>query len=464
MKLTPTSLQRRSADKLLDYQHGLLWADPGTGKTLTSLLVAEELRDAGDISKILVVCPKIAVTMWEEIFLTQWGEKAQSFRKTNGVTWNKMGKSGEPGIIITTFGIAAAKAPLEKLRNWVDGFTLVIIDESHYCKSHDAKRAQALLEPPVRSGKVKLPNGEVVEGQLGRSMQLPGVATQANYILQLTGTPITRYPDDLWMQLAYVRKDVLAAHRVETYNMFAERFCTFKTVQYGGRRRQRVVAGSKNEDQLRRLLDDCKVVRMSLEEAAAELPPLTYSTVDLEIPKKVEKIKVGDDVLLREINNADSPYAKRFHEIGVEKAKKVVPFLMEHQLGPVLIGTWHKAASKALYEALKDQGTAEVVDGSTSNTERDRIAKAFNAGEIDWLIGQMKAMGVSWNLQSACRNVVVVEQVPSPGDLDQFVARVQRKGQTNHVQVFEMLADDDLDIALRRIRASKRATTERILE
>lgn len=462
MKLTPTNLQLRSSSALLEYQHGLLWADPGTGKTLTALLVAEELREAGDIAKILILAPKIALSMWAEVILTQWGEKAQVFRKTNGTTWNKLGKEAV-GIIITTYDIAAREAPQAKLRKWVDGLTLVIMDESHLCKSESAKRAQAVLEPPAREVTLKAPNGDEISGKVGRNDRAPGFATQANYVLQLTGTPMTRYPDDLWMQLAYVRSGVLKTFGVETYNQFVRKFCTSKEVMRGNRK-QWVVGGAKNTDELRKLLNACKIVRMSLEEAAAELPPVTYRTVTIDLPKKFEKIKVGDDELIREIQKPNSPYAKRWHEIGMEKVDQAADYILDTQVGkPALIGVWHKDVGKALLQRLKDHGAA-IVDGNTSSAERDRIAADFNAGKLPFLIGQMKAMGVSWNLQEAASHVVVVEELPSPGDLEQFVARVYRKGQTKHVQVDLLASDDGLDEALTRIRAEKRAVSKKVLE
>lgn len=447
-KLTPTIDQLNAANDLLEYDHGLLWAKPGTGKTLTALIVAQRLREDG-LHKVLVVSPKIALTMWAESFHTQWGEAPWVLRSSRSAEW---GKLNENNLVITTFTIAASAAPMEALRKWVHEDTVVIIDESHYCKSPDSKRSLAILAPPTRRAVITGPDGEKHEGQVSETGHPPGFATRAGYVLQMTGTPMTRYPDDLWMQLAYVRANVLDAYKVRTYRQFSTEFCTFKNLRTG-RTTRRVTAGAKNEGRLKKLIDDCKPVRLSSD----HLPELVSRPVEVEIPVKFEKIKVNDEEVLREISNSDTPMAKRFRELGVEKAKAALPYIIETYVGkPVLIGALHMDVINTLKAGLKQHGKVRVVRGSTSQKQRDEIAELFNKGEVDFLVGQVKAMGVSWNLQEACSDVLLVEQLPSPSDVDQFVARVARGGQKQRVRADELVCDDDLDRALRNIRATKR--------
>jgi SNF2 family DNA or RNA helicase len=102
------------------------------------------------------------------------------------------------------------------------------------------------------------------------------------------------------------------------------------------------------------------------------------------------------------------------------------------------------------------------VNGSTKDSDKDHIRKAFNAGLIDVLIGQMQAMGVSWNIQKASSHVVIAEEHPSPSTIEQFYKRVFRYGQENPVQLDFVTADVSIDEILRGVRLRKKASDLKI--
>ena len=86
---------------------------------------------------------------------------------------------------------------------------------------------------------------------------------------------------------------------------------------------------------------------------------------------------------------------------------------------------------------------------------------AFNAGEIDVIVGQIAAMGVSLNLQGGS-HIVVIEQDWSPALMSQFYARCHRIGQKDHVHVDILESDTKLDKAVRKI-AQRKASGHRAL-
>jgi len=104
-----------------------------------------------------------------------------------------------------------------------------------------------------------------------------------------------------------------------------------------------------------------------------------------------------------------------------------------------------------------------IISGATPTADREKIVKQFNAGHLDYLLGQISAMGVSANLQGACNYVAVLEEVPSPGMLQQFVARVYRKGQQHHVQVDLLRSGHDIDVALARLRTEKQTVIDKTI-
>lgn len=459
-KLTPTKMQRDDADALLEYEHGLNWSLPGTGKTMTSVCVIEQ----GKFRRVLVVCPKIAASMWVEVLQTQLGLKVAALRSSKDKLWNT--DLSEYDAIVTTYTVAAAPKVREPLVAFLEsGESIAILDEAHYCKSKDAKRAQALLSPPSKPVKVKGPDGVYHEGVPGVLGGMPGAATHASYVLQLTGTPITRYPDDLWMQLAYVRREVLDAYGVSSYGAFVRKFCIEKDMRVGnGGRRMRVVSGAKNEGELRELIEACAVVRRKLEDVAEYLPDISerWLKVNVALPKKVKNLRAPTiEEFLKKLNSHDSGYAEVWKDIGMAKVPEVAEYVRDQYAGQsVLIGFWHLDVGRALSKALG----APVVDGSTSSHRRDQLRDQFNSGEVPWLLGQIKAMGVSWNLQEKASSVVFAELAPSRGDIDQFIARVYRRGQQNHVQVDFISSDTGIDDGVTGVIKRKQKITDRIIK
>ena len=59
------SFQQKDIGKLLDLGHGANFSVPGAGKTRVTLAVFHARRTAGQISRMLVVCPKAAFESWQ---------------------------------------------------------------------------------------------------------------------------------------------------------------------------------------------------------------------------------------------------------------------------------------------------------------------------------------------------------------------------------------------------------------
>jgi transcription termination factor 2 len=81
---------------------------------------------------------------------------------------------------------------------------------------------------------------------------------------------------------------------------------------------------------------------------------------------------------------------------------------------------------------------------------------------VDVLVGQIKSMGVSLNLQGGS-HIVEVETDWSPALMHQFRARCHRMGQKNHVHVDIFEHDNKIDQAVRRISATKSRGHKKLL-
>jgi SNF2 family DNA or RNA helicase len=93
---------------------------------------------------------------------------------------------------------------------------------------------------------------------------------------------------------------------------------------------------------------------------------------------------------------------------------------------------------------------------------KSELEAKFNAGEIDVLVGQIGAMGVSLNLQRGGNCIIVVEEDWSPAIMDQFYARLYRMGQEKHVHVDTLESETKIDDAIHKI-SNEKARQHRIL-
>ena len=440
----PMPHQVEDSNHLLEYQHGLLWADPGTGKTVTAM---EGYRKGG-YDGMIVICPKIALDMWAEevqkhLGLTYW--VFRSGRIPKGF-WG----FSRVRCLITTFDLAKNfddlfydfysyfRTPDKRSR------ILGIIDEAHRCKSPTAKRTKAILGPQFKL--------------------YGGVLEHCEDVWQLTGTPATSHVNDLYTQLCAARFDLLKHFKVETYDNFVAEFCTTELRRYSKfGPPTRVITGSKNLDKLERLLEACRVVRRKLSDVWDDMPGVTYRKMHIDLSEKVEGIgNMTDKEIAAALNDPDSPMAKIRRLLGAAKVKGIADYCEEFAMKPTLIGLWHRDAIESLRHELIAKGQkVRTVTGSTPDREREVIKNQFNEGTIDFLVGQMGAMRESWNLQKKSHHIIIGEEDASPSTITQFVARVARGGQENHVQVDILHSRHDLDAALERLRSNKAAVMER---
>ena len=128
---------------------------------------------------------------------------------------------------------------------------------------------------------------------------------------------------------------------------------------------------------------------------------------------------------------------------------------IEAGISPILVGAWHTSVIDELTEVLQEKGIdARKLDGRTTHIARLALTKAFNAQDLQVLVGQISAMGTSLNLQGGS-HIICVEEDWSPALMQQFFARCHRLGQKDHVHVDIFESDTKLDKAVRKINAAK---------
>lgn len=414
------------------------FSKPGTGKTHTTL---EAIRLCG-FSRMLILCPKIALDWWHEQASDYLGAECEVIRT---------GKKKLRGdIMIMTYDIARARHA-ELYDYYSRGPEAGLVnDESHYICSPDAKRTKAIF---------------------GNDLDLRGgIAEQFEQVWNLTGTPQVNYANDMYTQSAVLHPEVFEQHDIKTFADFERMFCYKQQRQYHPNMRPVwKVVGNQHELLLRRIVYDEVGAIRRLETPG--LPSLRERTLQVaftpgdEVRSAFKEIsRMSEAQILQHINNPDGVIAKAWRMTGLGKVTETVPYVGEcASEGPVLLGCWHKDVIEEYRKALAPDFKVAVVHGGVSDNNRVRIRKEFNDGFLNVLIGQMGAMGTSWNLQEASRHVIIAEEHPTPSTVEQFYKRVYRRGQKNACQLdFIHARDNKIDEALSGLRIKKATSNEKI--
>ena len=407
----------------------------GTGKTLIALQATIE----AEVLRVVIVGPPISLRMWAQEAANWTGAKVQILAKGS----TPIDRDPEVEILICSYDIATkrqhelmawAREPLNGLR------TALICDESHALKSVKAKRTKAIL---------------------GRG----GMCEAFEHTWLLTGSPMTRWADDLIPFLFRAApqeiKRKIGGLNIDRYNL---RYCIVQERKFPGARYPvKVTVGSRNLDELGQILATC-ATRRTLDDVWQDMPALTHTRLEVS-PK-------GNAALLREVSKMtmaqieegirrnDEHLATIRREIGLSMVPEAADFIAdrcEAEQGAILVGAWHREVIDALVERLQDKAfRVAALDGRTPAARKTELQRMYNEGELDVLVGQIGAMGVSLNLQRGGNCIVVVEEDWSPSVMDQFYARLHRMGQGKPVHVDTLYVDTKISTAVHRISQAKR--------
>tara|TARA_A100001035_G_scaffold138170_1_gene108631 strand:- start:983 stop:2332 length:1350 start_codon:yes stop_codon:yes gene_type:complete len=416
-----------------------LFSGMGSGKTLTAIEALAQVRHVNEQydgfgGDVVVIAPPITLTMWAEEIYEHTGLPTQIIRKGS----DKI--DADADVIILSYDLATKRAAD---LHWLTP-SVLICDEAHALKNIKAKRTKAIL---------------------GRG----GLCEAAEFTWLLTGTPITRYNDDVYAFLLRAAGPESFRERLggTGIDRFRLRHCVTQLKSFGRGRPTPVVVGNRNTEELSEwIFGGGFAVRRELQEVWDAMPDLTIShlevgyTASASLKRELSKLSDLDlDDLEESLLSGDGHIATVRRQLGIAKvpasAKEIVD-RVEAGNSPILVGAIHHDVIDALDVYFRSAGIVHgVIDGRTPNAHRDQFIDAFNAHDIDVLVGQISAMGVGVNLQGG-HHIVEVETDWSPAIMDQFRARCHRMGQakTVHVDVFN--TDTNLDRAIRRIQATKR--------
>jgi len=267
---------------------------------------------------------------------------------------------------------------------------------------------------------------------------------------------------------------VLEKYGSYEYDDFVRNFCVVKMKKYNPKMQPKLsIISSQNEPIIKHILYEVIGAIRRLE--APNLPELVETNLYPKlgaIPSEYGKLvnKMSEQQLMKALvhDDDDDEFGMQavWQAVSLAKVQGATEYIEDcARQAPVLIGVWHNSVGQAYYEELTKAGLkVRRVYGATPDREREQIRDLFNEGEIDGIIGQMQAMGVSWNLQKAAHRVIIAQDHFSPSIIEQFYKRVYRTGQTSKTHLNFLTSDHPLDRVIQKIRRSRERSQERSLD
>jgi superfamily II DNA or RNA helicase len=369
----------------------VLGDEMGLGKTVQAIAALAHLATEGH-SHFLVVCPASVIVNWTREIGARSTLRALAVhgpdRQDAHAEWRERG-----GVAVTTFDVLhTLPAP--------DGAPpgLLVVDEAHYVKNPDTRRARSVATWTRRCERV----------------------------LFLTGTPMENRVEEFRAVLRHVRPDLVPAVRDSDAAAGPHAF-------------RRSVAPA--------------YLRRNQEDVLTELPALVQADEWAELgpgdrAAYREAVAEGNFMAMRRAAYADpesSAKLGRLRELVAEAAANGLKVVVFSYFRDVL-GTVHKALGEDVFGPIS---------GSVPADRRQQLVDDFTrAPGHAVLLSQIEAGGVGLNLQAASV-VILCEPQVKPTVERQAVARVHRMGQIRTVQVHRLLATDSVDDRLLRILRNK---------
>lgn len=428
-----------------------LLLEMGLGKSAIIIANSGMLHCAGRLSGVLILSPKGVHNQWIE---EQIPEHLSEAVKVNLVLWKKkvidakdMNRKGltffsmNIDAIRTKLGYATAMAFL-KIHN---GKGMMVVDESHFIKSHNADRTKAAIK-------------------LGQMTTFRRICT---------GTPIAKTVIDAWSQFMFLDPKILNHPYLTS---FRARFCIM------GGFEGRVVVGQKNVEEFYSLIAPHSF-RLTKAEAL-DLPPKIYVTREYEMGEETERhYKSMKNTFMTELENGEildvesaavavlrlqqivCGYLPLKEEDGLTEeeitfsARKEFQIISEERIdvmmdiinqvkGPVIV--WARFIADIQRIALrltKEFGPESTVTyyGETTTKGRKFAKEAFLSGKARFFISNPAAGGTGLNLQGACQNVIYYSNSFDALHRWQSEDRTHRLGTKGAITYFDLVASKSVD-------------------
>lgn len=407
----------------------------GSGKTLTSLAVCEELRPR----RVLIIAPKSVVLQWGQVEILKWLPQAK-ITVIQGSVRDRIDQyiNYDSGYLV--IGYEAARADIGLLEP--KDFDIIICDEAHCLANPKTKLYKALTK------------------------------LKSRHRYALTATPIMNKAEDMYGIINWVRPGFLG-----NYYAFINRYIVKNN--WGG------VKYYKNMDELAERVRPL-IIKKTLEEVGMQLPEYTEEELPVELSPLERKVydQVKEELLFdiekAIISKIENPVMLQMSIVKLGKLFELcdsmeligdnitsskLEVLKEHlestlQNGQKAIIITRFARMVDILAKALHQYRPQVITGATN--DRQVILNEFSQHAENQLLIGTEAIGQGLNLQVA--NILYnYDSAWNPAKMEQRAGRIYRNGQTKPVFIYNMVVQKSVEGWLQKKLIKKAELSERLL-
>lgn len=411
----PYEYQYAGAEYALARDHCLIGDEPGLGKTIQAVLISNAI----EAERTLVIPPASLRLNWERE-VRRWSTIEDVL--TYPILKGKDGVSDQHHYVIVSYDLLRNRGIFDALM--AQRWDHLILDEGHYLKDPKGNTRTRMICAP------------------------DGIQSVCGRITMLSGTIMPNQPIEVYNAMRLLDWNSIDRMSTDVFRRaYYELGEGFVTITKGGRTETKWSNRVRNvptnlvdlQDRLRTNI----MVRRSKSLVMPQLPPKQWHPFPIEHTaainkvlrsegwKKAEKLYALGSANFSTSAPIDGAISTARRELGEAKAPLVAKYiddLLDSGVFKVIVAGWHHTVLDYLKEHLAPYGLV-YMDGRTSTVKKQAAVDAFqNRDNVRIILGQMKPLGMGWNL-SAAQDVVIAELDWVPGNMDQMLDRPHRPGQ-----------------------------------
>lgn len=447
-KVQPFKHQEEAVQFGLNHSKWLLLDSPGCGKTLSAILLAQELRKRENLHHCLVICGlntlkgnwKREIETFSYFSATILGERVtkKGTRKIGSVAERAahLMKPIDEFFVITNVESLRDDRIIEGILKGPNKFDMILLDEAHRCKGH-SQQADGLLK-----------------------------LESAPYKIAMTGTPIVSSPLDAYVPLTWLEIER------GTRTNFKKYYCTSVGNMVTGYKNMDVLQGIIDKHSLRRTKDILNLPpKMQIVEYVDMEPDQAqfYENIKQGIKDQVDKVKLNTTSLLALLTRlrqaTSSPSILTTEKISCAKIDRAVDLTEQIVANneKVVIFTSFKEVTENLAGLLKQynplvctgDSSEEFINESKDNFQQDDIHQVFIA---TW---QKMGTGLTLNRSS---NVIFIDTPYTAADKQQAEDRCHRIGTKQTVNIYTLITAGTVDERVQEIVNKKEALSDYLVD
>lgn len=453
------SYQAQGLKKLINmpYHSGMIWFDPGLGKTKVAIDYMNVMYEKVKLRKVLVLATISGIGVWDEeipkdatvpynvlpVYETNNNKRAKKIR-----AFRETLDSDKINIIIVNHDCVRCDEVWSELYAFAP--TLLIIDEIQFFKEIKTIRSKRLWS--IRRHSCK-------------------------YRLGLTGTPLTKNPLDVFGQFKLVNDEVLgdsyyafrSRYAIMDY-MFPNKVKQFINLDDLANRISSYVVRATDTSHLPRLIEQDIPVPMSSKtlkyyESMAKELIVEIESNTIEAPMAATKYMKLHQITGGFIMNTTSEFVgddikdiTECYAIADDKIKILKDLVQQNEGHQFIVGCRFTYEVHICAETLTHMGMkVGIIEGGVSGKRRDELKKQFQEHRLDAIVFQVKAA----NSQTLTEGDIGILYSSNGqwSDYQQWRKRIHREGQTKPVVIYRLVCRGTIDeTILKRIAVGKSFT------